>query len=202
MNPVKTKQSQENPSFLEGFNRWFLRYQKLVPFPSVYFIHQTGSSVWLKNFCECLGTLKQGPLFQVDWHELNMSWTRRVEVGDASFRPKKPWRKPTKPSNNDHTSPSRFKIIFPLKGCFLEGGGGRKHVWDFRSEVKQQNHQRKMVRNRFEGFRCKVAYLLLETYMWPWKVPIMNVFDQLVSCGGKFQGWFPLWNAPTFGGEN
>lgn len=26
-----------------------------------------------------------------------------------------------------------------------------------------------------------VAYLLLETFMWPWKVPIMNVFDQLVS---------------------
>jgi len=26
-----------------------------------------------------------------------------------------------------------------------------------------------------------VAYLLLQTYMWPWKVPIMNVFDQLVS---------------------
>ena len=41
--------------------------------------------------------------------------------------------------------------------------------------------------------KLQVAYLLLQTYMWPWKVPIMNVFDQLVSCGGKFQGQvFPL----------
>ena len=92
MNPAKTKQSQDNPSFLEGFNRWFLESKagalsKRLLHPPNWLFSLTQKLLWLFRHLEARAPIPS----RLTWveHELNPPcWGGRCE-----FSPQKTMEK-------------------------------------------------------------------------------------------------------------